>query len=146
MGSTSIMKRFTTVALSAVLAIGLMPALVQPGMAEAAELSTGTVATQAKQLKVTKVTGLKMTDRTKKTITLKWDKQEKATEYQVRYVAWGEKCKSIKTKKRTIELEGLRANQKCKVKVRAYCKGGPSDGLTPDWGAWSDRLEVTTKK
>ncbi|MEE1321199.1 MAG: fibronectin type III domain-containing protein [Acutalibacteraceae bacterium] len=88
------------------------------------------------------VEGLKASSKTKTTITLKWEKEKRATGYQV-YIYSSSKNKYVKrtvVKSNSATIKDLKAGKTYKFKVRAYFK---SEGKYY-YGEFSDVLSVKT--
>ena len=95
------------------------------------------------------VTGVKSAKTTKSAITLKWNKQDNATKYQVKW----KKKKGGSWKTRTVtanklKFTKLKKGTKYQFKVRAYCENGydlANDEET-NWTAWTSVKTVRTRK
>ncbi len=89
------------------------------------------------------VEGLKASSKTKTTITLKWEKEKRATGYQV-YIYSSSKNKYVKrtvVKSNSATIKDLKAGKTYKFKVRAYFK---AEGKYY-YGEFTDVLSVKTK-
>ncbi len=89
------------------------------------------------------VENLKVSSKTKTSVTLKWSKVPRASRYQVYLYdsAKGKYVRQVTVKKNTATVKELKAGTTYKFKVRAYFSGDAGK----EYGDYSDVLSVKTK-
>ncbi len=89
------------------------------------------------------VENLKVSSKTKTSVTLKWSKVPRASRYQVYLYdsAEGKYVRQVTVKKNTATVKELKAGKTYKFKVRAYFSGTAGK----EYGDYSDVLSVKTK-
>ncbi len=89
------------------------------------------------------VENLKVSSKTKTSVTLKWSKVPRASRYQVYLYdsAKGKYVRQVTVKKNTATVKELKAGKTYKFKVRAYFSGTAGK----EYGDYSDVLSVKTK-
>ncbi len=94
-----------------------------------------------KEVKLSKPVVKSLSNSGKGKITVKWNKVENATGYQVKYVT-GSKSKTIKVSAASKSISKLKKGKKYKVSVRAYAQ---TDNGTV-YSAWSKAKSIKIKK
>ncbi len=89
-----------------------------------------------------KVTGLKVTQKTKSSGTITYKKQSGVKGYQIELYKGSKKVRTVNSTKTTVKIKTLKKNTLYKVRVRAYIKVGK----TKKYGAYSKKVSLKTKK